>query len=111
MSFIIHQDSEGKTKLADAFIADVIQCPCPRCGKENKPFNYTFDDCYGCIGRRYIFCCSNCLIHYTDWGNDWDKSRTHGIRRGCTQNGDHTDEKRKAIKLEQEFWRSIARHF
>ena len=44
VSFVFYLDKDGTTRIADAHLADTIRGSCPKCGKQNKPFWFVWDN-------------------------------------------------------------------
>ena len=85
-SFEIDRDENGNLRITDAATTGGITMNCPKCGLMNRPVIFSMDvDSADAVGRRYWFCCPNCLIHYSDWGG--------GPYKKCKTGGNHEKER------------------
>jgi len=96
LTFVVGKDKHGKLRMIDAFLAKgAMDLECPQCKRKSEPILFWYDDeGEGQVSRRYFYCCPNCKIHYTDWGEsaDWKSGRLQ-IEKRCKQNGDHGSER------------------
>jgi hypothetical protein len=108
MSFILSVQN-GKLVLHDAFLVKgEMDLECPKCKRKNEPVIFFYESDGPGVSRRYFYCCPECKIHYTDWGEkaDWEIPELK-IPKECKQNGNHAVERELALRLQSTFWKEV----